>query len=68
MKNKIVFQKKLFELFDEKDYNMKEISEILQIELKEVKKICKTAIRNNAGRYERLNIIIACMGGMLYAD
>ncbi|HIG0360432.1 TPA: hypothetical protein ACX96Z_002021 [Clostridium sporogenes] len=64
---KLELQKKLFELFQEKDfYTSNEIKEKLETTPKEVRKLVKTLKVNTEG-YSKLDLIIHMMGDKLYA-
>lgn len=66
MQYKLEMQKKLFELFSDKEYfTENEIMERLETTPKEVTKIIK-CLRLRIEGYERLDIVIRCMGGKLY--
>jgi len=67
LKYKRELQKKLFSLFTKEHYRTKEISEILEISELEAFKIVKTLKYHEDG-YARLDTILRCMGGKLYAD
>jgi hypothetical protein len=66
IKLKMQLQKKLFELFNKDSYSKKEIKELLNISNKDADMLVKTIVCKN-GEYERLDIVIRCMGGMLHA-
>ena len=66
IKYKLELQKKLFEMFNDKDYyTEKEIQEKLWTTSSEVRKITKKLMLYKEG-YKSLDIVIRCMGGMLY--
>ncbi|PRR70895.1 HNH endonuclease [Clostridium thermopalmarium] len=64
---KLQLQKKLFELFDRKYYTKQEAKELLGISAKDVNMLLKTK-KCKDGQYERVDIVIACMGGALYGN
>lgn len=66
IKYKLELQKKLFELFSKKYYHKDEIEGLLRIDRKDVDRLVKTLKWHKEG-YERVDIVRACMGGMLYA-
>lgn len=66
-KLKMELQQKLFKLFHEEHYTKKEVKELLGISNKDVDMLLKV-INCRHGKYERIDIVRACMGGMLYAD
>ncbi|ENK0558039.1 hypothetical protein ACLD43_18620 [Clostridium botulinum] len=64
---KLELQRKLFELFEEKDfYTPNEIKEKLKTTPSEVRKLVKT-LRVNKEGYSKLDLIIHMMGDKLYA-
>lgn len=67
IKLKRQLQKKLFKLFSGDYYSKKEIKESLGISNKDVDILLKTIACRN-GEYERIDIVRACMGGMIYAE
>lgn len=67
IKYKLELQKKLFELFQSNYYHKVDISKLLEINLKDVDVLTKTLKWYPSG-YKNLDIVIACMGGKLYAE
>lgn len=65
IKLKMQLQKELFKLFSRDYYSKKEIKESLGISNKDVDMLVK-AIACKDSKYERLDIVRACMGGMIY--
>lgn len=66
LKYKLELQKNLFELFGDKEYyTEKEIQEKLWTTSSEARKITKKLMWYKEG-YRGLDIVIRCMGGMLY--
>ncbi|MCM0648663.1 hypothetical protein NBE98_09780 [Clostridium swellfunianum] len=63
---KLELQKKLFELFDKDSYEVKEIQKILGISSDEVNSLVKTLKLHKEG-YDKLDIVLRCMGGRLYS-
>lgn len=66
IKLKLKLQKELFQLFNKDYYSKKEIKEKLVISNKDADMLVKTIVCKNSG-YGRIDIVRACMGGMLYA-
>ena len=64
---KLELQKKLFEIFSKRFYSEKEIQALLDISETETKAIVKVLRRYKEG-YDRLDIVVKCMGGKLYAE
>lgn len=64
---KMELQQKLFKLFNEDKYSKKEVKEQLRISNKDVDMLLKV-VNCKDGKYERVDIVRACMGGVLYAD
>jgi len=67
IKLKLQLQKKLFELFEKEYYSKEEIKDMLHISNNDVDRLLKT-IQCKNGQYERVDIVRACMGGVLYAS
>jgi biotin operon repressor len=67
MKLKMELQKKLFKLFDREHYSKKELKELLGISKKNVDILVKM-LKHYPKGYDRVDIVRACMGGILYAD
>lgn len=67
IKLKMQMQKKLFELFERESYTEKDIQKLLGISNKDVRMLVKLTSCKD-GRYDRIDIVRAAMGGMLYAD
>ncbi|MGL4571832.1 MAG: HNH endonuclease [Clostridium sp.] len=66
-KLKLEKQREYFEVFNEEGYAKEIIKEILGINQKDVDKLLKTIPMIN-GKYEKEEIIRACMGGKLLID
>jgi len=62
---KLDFQRKLESLFIKSNYNELEISEILEVNIKEVMRIVKTLKYYEEG-YRTRELIKRCLGGMFY--
>lgn len=67
IKLKMQMQKKLFELFERESYTEKDIQQLLGISNKDVRMLVKL-ISCKDGRYDRVDIVRAAMGGILHAD
>jgi hypothetical protein len=65
VKYKLELQNKLFKIFPKSFYTENEIQEVLNISETETRAIVKTMRRYKEG-FERLDIVIRCMGGKLY--
>lgn len=67
IKLKTQLQKKLFQLFNRDSYCKKDIKELLGISSKDIDMLVKV-IKCKNGKYDSLDVVRACMGGMLYAE
>lgn len=65
LKYKAEEQKKLFAIFTEETYTIKQIAELIGYDKKRLEKRF-AKVRSRAGSYEREDIIRALMGGRLY--
>ncbi|WBW95274.1 hypothetical protein [Oceanirhabdus sp. W0125-5] len=68
MKLKMEMQSKLFKLFNRREYTSNEIRNLLGINQLDVYKLCKHIKKNLNRKYDRVDIVRVCMGGMLFAD
>lgn len=67
IKLKMELQQKLFQLFNRESYIKKDVKELLGISHKESDMLLKI-VSCKQGKYDRVDVVRACMGGMLYAD
>lgn len=64
---KLQLQRKLFKLFAKPYYRLSEIKEVLGMSESEVQRFVKV-LRLYKERFDRLDIVIRCMGGKLYGQ
>lgn len=64
---KSIIQKKLFERFDKEYYSREEIAEILGVNINTAEEITNRITYHEGKGYERLDIVLMCMNGVLYA-
>lgn len=64
---KRIIQKKLFERFNKEYYSREEIAEILGVNINTAEEITNRIIYHEGKGYERLDIVLMCMNGVLYA-
>ena len=65
LKYKIEQQEKLFKIFSESSYTIKQIAELIGYDKARIEKRFRK-VPSRAGQYEREDIIRALMGGRLY--
>lgn len=60
-------QKKLFQRFNKEYYSKEEIAEILGVNINTAEEITSRLLYHEGKGYERLDIVLICMNGVLYA-
>lgn len=64
---KSIIQKKLFKKFNKEYYSKQQIAEILGVNINTVEEMTSKITYHEGKGYERLDIVLLCMNGVLYA-